>query len=218
MKNTAVLEMINNGEIDTLKSLLQDEIYKDSLKGNPGVEKRYKAMEQYIKAATNWTAKVREDFHKPCKVNVHGEEYYSFIDGYSIVLTKESIGQIQEYDNSENTYLKVEKMVTFDGMMEKINVNKILAEAKSKGYKWKKTELGDNGNFNYVFKYKDGYFKIGLFDMAYSIIDDGKEAEVYYISNRSPLTIRTSVGIAVILPVNDKDGDIEIHKNVVYVG
>ena len=34
MKNTVILEMINNGEIEELKNLLQDEIYNDSLKGN----------------------------------------------------------------------------------------------------------------------------------------------------------------------------------------
>ena len=32
MKNTVILEMINNGEIKELKNLLQDEIYNDSLK------------------------------------------------------------------------------------------------------------------------------------------------------------------------------------------
>lgn len=39
MKNTAILEMINNGEIEELKNLLQDEIYNDSLKGNGTAKK-----------------------------------------------------------------------------------------------------------------------------------------------------------------------------------
>ena len=34
MKNTKVLEMLNNGQIEELKALLQDEIFADSLKGN----------------------------------------------------------------------------------------------------------------------------------------------------------------------------------------
>ena len=34
MQNTKVLEMINNGQIEELKALLQDEIFTDSLKGN----------------------------------------------------------------------------------------------------------------------------------------------------------------------------------------
>ena len=33
MQNTKVLEMINNGQIEELKTLLQDEIFTDSLKG-----------------------------------------------------------------------------------------------------------------------------------------------------------------------------------------
>lgn len=32
MKNTKVLELLNNGEIEELKRMLQDEIYQDSLK------------------------------------------------------------------------------------------------------------------------------------------------------------------------------------------
>ena len=32
MKNTRVLEMLNNGEIEELRKLLEDEVYQDSLK------------------------------------------------------------------------------------------------------------------------------------------------------------------------------------------
>ena len=214
MKNTLVLEMINNGEIEELKALLQNEIYTDSLKGNGDSKKRYKAMERYIKAATNWTAPHNNMMHESCKVTVRGEDYYCFLDGFNIALTTEPIGQIPEYDNSKDTYFKVDKMITFDGTMERLNLNSILAEAKSKGYKWKKSELGNNGDFKYLFKYKDGYFKIGLLDMAYSIVNDGEEAEVYYINNKTPITIKTSVGIALVLPVNAKD---DIEKNHVVI-
>ena len=44
MQNTKVLEMINNGQIEELKSLLQDEIFTDSLKGDGNAKKRYSAM------------------------------------------------------------------------------------------------------------------------------------------------------------------------------
>ena len=82
---------------------------------------------------------------------------------------------------------------------------------------WKKSELGYDENFNYIFKYKDGYFKVGILDITYSIIYDGEDAEIYYINNKAPLTIKTSAGISVILPVNDKNGDIESRKNIIYV-
>ena len=49
MQNTKVLEMINNGQIEELKALLQDEIFADSLKGNGNAKKRYSAMKRYFK-------------------------------------------------------------------------------------------------------------------------------------------------------------------------
>lgn len=47
MKNTKILEMINNGEIEELKQILSSEIYADSLKGNRTTKKRYAAMKRY---------------------------------------------------------------------------------------------------------------------------------------------------------------------------
>lgn len=36
MQNTKILEMIDNGQIAELKALIQDEIFTDKLKKNPG--------------------------------------------------------------------------------------------------------------------------------------------------------------------------------------
>ena len=47
MKNTKVLEMLNSGQIEELKALLQDEIFTESLKGN-GNEYRYKYMLSFM--------------------------------------------------------------------------------------------------------------------------------------------------------------------------
>lgn len=201
MKNTKVLEMINNGEIEELKNILQDEIYNDSLKGNGTAKKRYATMKRYFK----YPMKNDQKLQMPCKdITVHGEKYNSFIDGYTLVLTTESIGELESYDNSKNTYFDVGKMVDFSlaKSVEEIDLNVILAEAKSKGYKYKKTEIGTGNDFQYVFKYKDGYFKVGLLDQAFSIIDDGNKAEVYYTNEISPLLIKTSIGIALVLPFN----------------
>ena len=63
MKNTVILEMINNGEIEELKNLLQDEIYNDSLKGNGTAKKRYAAMKRYFKYPTQNNPALQ----KPCK-------------------------------------------------------------------------------------------------------------------------------------------------------
>ena len=201
MNNTVILEMINNGEIKELKNLLQDEIYNDSLKGNGTAKKRYAAMKRYFKYPTQNNPALQ----KPCKdVTVHGEKYNSFIDGYTLVLTTESLGEMESYDNSNNTYFKLDSMVDFSlaKSIEKIDLNTILAEAKAKGYKYKKSEIGQCQDFQYCFKYKEGYFKVGLLDQAFSIIDDGKEAEVYYMGAKGLLFIKTSIGIAGILPFN----------------
>ena len=201
MKNTVILEMINNGEIEELKKLLQDESDNDSLKGNGTAKKRYAAMQRYFK----YPMQNNPALQKPCKdVTVHGEKYNSFIDGYTLVLTTESLGEMESYDNSNNTYFKLDSMVDFSlaKSVEEIDLNTILAEAKAKGYKYKKSEIGQCQDFQYCFKYKEGYFKVGLLDQAYSIIDDGKEAEVYYMGAKGLLFIKTSIGITGILPFN----------------
>ena len=215
MKNTVILEMINNGEIEELKNLLQDEIYNDSLKGNGTAKKRYAAMKRYFK----YPMQNNPALQMPCKdITVHGETYNSFVDGYTLVLTTESIGELESYDNSKNTYFDVGKMVDFSlaKSTEEMDLNTILAEAKAKGYKYKKTEIGIGQDFQYVFKYKDGYFKVGLLDQAFSIINDGEKAEVYYTGSKSLLLIKTSIGIAGILPFNPKP-DTEEKKTIIHV-
>ena len=215
MKNTVILEMINNGEIEELKNLLQDEIYNDSLKGNGTAKKRYAAMKRYFKYPTQNNPALQ----KPCKdVTVHGKKYNSFIDGCTLVLTTESIGEMESYDNSKNTYFKLDSMVDFSlaKSVEEMDLNTILAEAKAKGYKYKKSEIEIGQDFQYVFKYKEGYFKVGLLDKAFSIIDDGKEAEVYYNGAKGLLFIKTSIGIAGILPFNPMV-NVEEKKTVIHV-
>lgn len=215
MQNTKVLEMINDGQIEALKALLQDEIFTDSLKGNKNAKKRYAAMKRYFK----YPMQNNPVLQMPCKdIVVHGEKYNSFTDGYTLVLTTESIGELESYDNSKNTYFKLESMVDFSlaKSIEEIDLNKILTEAKSKGYKYKKSEIGIGQDFQYIFKYKDGYFKVGLLDQAFSIINDGEKAEVYYTGAKSLLLIKTTIGIAGILPFNPKT-DVKEKKRVIYV-
>ena len=201
MQNTKVLEMINNGQIEELKTLLQDEIFTDSLKGNGNAKKRYSAMKRYFKYSDNTNKALK----LPCKdIEVSGNTYNSFVDGYTLVLTTESIGEMESYDNTSGSYLKIASMLNLSDAksIDNFDVNTILAEAKAKGYKYKKSEIGQHHDFQYCFKYKDGYFKVGLLDKAFSIIDDGKEAEVYYNGAKGLLFIKTSIGIAGILPFN----------------
>ena len=80
MQNTKVLEMINNGQIEELKALLQDEIFTDSLKGNGNAKKRYSAMKKYF---TYTKSNGNKALEKPCVIDFEGQKHTSFINGYS---------------------------------------------------------------------------------------------------------------------------------------
>lgn len=212
MKNTTVLEMINNGELEELKKLLMEEIYKDSLKSDSNAKTRYSAMKRFFKYVTS----PNESCMKPCKdVNVYGTNYNSFCDGLCFALTNESIDTMECYDNSNGTYLNIERLVNFNNAqyVEEINLNKTLAEAKSKGYKFSKSEYGTK-DFHYAIKYKESYYNVLLIDKAYSIINDGESAKVYYFGRLAPMLIETNVGIAGICPFK-ADNDVEEKKIIV---
>ncbi len=205
MQNAKILEMLNNGQVEELKTLIQEEIFTEGLKIKPGAKQRYAAMKKYfsyIKGNGNKACTM------PCVIDFMGEKYTSFVNGYSIALTTETSGEMELFKDP-NKYLNVEKMIVFDGEEKEIDFNKIIAEAKSKGYKLKRSEIEQNGNFKYVFYYDDAYFKIGLLDATYSIINDGEKARVWHPGNNkrvSPIIIKNSLGVCVVLPFNyDKE-------------
>lgn len=204
MRSVKVLEMLNNGKIDELKSKLQNEIYADSLKGKPNAKKRYTAMKKYF----SYTNHSRECCQKPCKIKFEGKDYISFTNSWSLVLTTEDTGEIELFDNKDNKYPDVTQLLRFDGVKRKVNFREIFAEARSRGYKLTKTEIGPG--FQYMIKYDGTYYKIGLLEASYNMIDDGEAAMVYHPDGkRRPLTIQTSVGICMIMPVFIKDVDEE---------
>ena len=210
MRNAKILEMINNGKIEDLKAMLQDEIYEESLKVKPNAKKRYMAMNKYF----SYTDSTRDALQKPCVVEYEGEKRTSFCNSYSLALTRESTGEIELFDESNGTYPDVTRLIRFDGKEEKIDISRVIAEAKSKGYKLKKSEVGYG--YEYLMNYGGSYFKIGLVDMTYGIINNGSEATVYHKEGpNNPLTITTDIGIAFIMPVRydsdpEEDGKIVI--------
>ena len=200
MQNTKILEMLNDGRIEELKTMIQEEIFTDILKSKPGAKQRYAAMKKYFSYVKN----NNKALEKPCVIDFNGEEYTSFVNGYSIALTKESSGEMELFGDSGN-YLNVGKMVVFDGEEKEIDFNTIIAEAKSKGYKLKKSEVEQGDDFKYIFHYDNAYFKVGLLDSTYSIINDGKKAIVWHPGNRkehSPIIIKNDIGLCVVLPFN----------------
>ena len=200
MQNAKILEMINNGEIEKLKSLIQEEIFTEELKSKSGAKQRYTAMKKYFSYVKN----VNTTLTMPCVIDFKGETYTSFINGYSIALTTESSGEMEVFKEPDK-YLNVKKMIVFDGEEKEIDFNKIIAEAKSKGYKLKKSEVEAGDNFKYVLHYDNAYFKIGLLDATYSIINDEGKATVWHPGDRkknSPIVIKNDIGICLVLPFN----------------
>ena len=192
--------MLNDGRIEELKKSIQEEIFTEELKNKPGAKQRYAAMKKYF----SYIKSPNLACTMPCVIDFYGEKYTSFINGYSIALTKESSGEMKLFENPEK-YLDVKKMIVFDGEEKKIDFNAIIVEAKSKGYRIKRSEVEQNGDFKYIFHYDGAYFKVGLLDCTYNIINDGEKATVWrstYNKRVSPIFIKNSLGLCVILPFN----------------
>lgn len=204
MNNKYILEMLENGKIEELKKTVQDEIYQKELSYIPGAKQRYSAMKRYFKHANG----ANKACLLPCKdVRLPDGIYNCFTDGYTFACTTESIGDLESFDKSEGNYLDIGGIINYSGDMELLDLNEVLAEAKSKGYKYKKSEIGNDKSFQYGFKYRDGYYKVGLLDQAFSIVNDGNKAEVYYSGAKGVLYIKTGIGVCGILPFDPNNTD-----------
>lgn len=193
MKSSKVLEMLEQNRIEDLKVELKDEIFTESLKKKPDAKKRYAAMKRYLKTISE----ARPILTKPCPVEFEGEMYNSFTNSYSLVLTTENCGEIAMCDEPER-YPDVARLIPIDGEVGEIDFNKVLAEAKSKGYKYTKTAIHNN---DYLMLYKGGYFRMALVDITYGVIADGQKTDVYFNGKHSPITIKNDLGIGIILPI-----------------
>lgn len=193
MRSTKVLEMLNSGKIEQLKAELQDEIYAESLKGNASAKKRYTAMKRYLKTISE----SRPILTKPCEVEFEGTKYNSFTNSYSLALTTDPCGEL-EMCSEPDRYPDVTRLIPSGGEEGKIDFNKVLAEAKSKGYKYTKTAIHNN---DYLMHYKEAYFRMALIDITYGILDDGQEAEVQYFGKHRPISIKTDIGVGIVLPI-----------------
>lgn len=197
MKSSKVLEMLHQNRIEELKQELQDEIFTESLKGKPNAKKRYAAMKKYLKTISE----SRPILTKPCAIEFEGKLYNAFTNSYSLVLTTETCGEIEMCDEPDR-YPDITRLISFNGDEGKIDFNKVLAEAKSKGYKYSKNSIYKN---DYLMFFKGAYFRIALIDITYGIVDDGTEVEVYGNGANRPITIQNDIGIAMIMPVRMED-------------
>lgn len=203
MNNKYILKMLEDGKIEELKKTVQDEIYQKELNNIPGAKQRYAAMKRYFKFANDknvFTCKPKQIEGLSC-----------FVDGLTAVRTKESLNDIPQYDDSDIPYIDLNGIMNLESVSdytEEINFNEVLAEAKAGGYKFKKNEIIQGDGFTTVFFYNGAYFKVGLLDQAFSIINDGEKATVYSTGRAiSPIKIVTSIGECVLMPVKPKDTD-----------
>lgn len=204
MNNTKILEMLENGQIEDLKTAIKQEIYTDSLKGKSGAKERYKAMLRFVKYNRYHEFTNKEGLTKPKKIN---EKYY-FTNGHCIVETIDNIGEIQAFsEETDGKFVDIESVIKEAGMQESIlvDIKAVLSRAKAEGYKFTSRLLSGTGfnnlNGKFLIKFNDTYINVALLDYAYSVIDDGKPAEVEYISQYGGIWITTSVGRAIVLPI-----------------
>ena len=202
MKNTIVLDMLRKGQVDEVIRMLEDEIYQQSLDVKPGAKKRYAAMKKYFA----YHQAVRECLQKPCVIEFESKTYTCFTNSWSLVLTTEDTGEIELFDEANGKYPDVARLFRFDGIKKKIDFNKVIAEAKSKGYRLTKKEVGPG--FKYLMHYDGGYYKIGLLDATYGIINDGEIVMTYHPDGeKQPLTFQNDIGFGIVMPVFMHDGE-----------
>lgn len=134
MRNTKILEMLENGQVAELKAIIRDEIYRDGIKNSPSALQRHSAMKNYFKYVRSGNPMLT----MPCMVSYRGEKYTAFTNGMSLVLTREECGAMELF-NGRGNYLDVEKTMPPDWDRDgvSINLNLPLAIAKSRGYKIK---------------------------------------------------------------------------------
>lgn len=209
MQNHKILEMINQGRIEELKEILRDEIYQDALKTKHGCNRRYSAMKKYF----GYVKTTRAVCSKPSIIEFEGGTVTSFCNSYSLALTSEPCGGIELFTDADGNYPNVGRLVNREGEPRPLDIRKVIAEAKGKGYRLTKSEV--NGN-HFMMHYNGAYFRLGLIDATYSIIDDGEIAIAYHNGNKvSPIVLENDIGICLILPVKCDGGVIENSDTII---
>lgn len=169
---------------------------------------RISAMKRFYKYSSQPQMYCRYPYAK-AKLCVDGIEntYNVFFSPYCFVIAKEDIGGMEIWkatkDESKFPLKGIQKLL--DGLdlanAEYIDVHNVVDQARARGYRYKANELNGSDEFKYLWKYKDGFVKMGILDQAFKIIDDNEKAKVYYNSFNRPIFIETSLGICCVLPV-----------------
>lgn len=199
MKPGEILEMLDEGRIEELKSRMKEEVKLEEVKNIPGGNARYKAMKEFYKHVKD----EREYLSYALELTIGGEPYHAIYDPYSIAFTKESIGTIPVYHKWDAPDIQKFLAVSVgDSPILTVDMEKILSDAKKQGYRHtvKEMQYGKGGRF-----YLEGtqsFFKLGFVDKVFSIINDGNPARVFEVPKL--MYIKTSLGMAVVLGLTEE--------------
>lgn len=93
---------------------------------------------------------------------------------------------------------------TLDGLELKenkksVDINEIIKKAKKLGYRYSKAAATPT---YHCLNYEGNYYDIKLIDMAYRIINDGKNVWIYHNNDKqfNPMVMKNHIGICVIMP------------------
>lgn len=171
-------------------------------------KKRISAMNRFIKY--NKAAATHPDLAHPIKLN---DKIY-FVNAISMVEVNTVPDDITLYDKEKDGEPSINIMsymnFTTETYDEMLNINAILDKAKNAGYKFTKKYLND---FAYksnkvVILFDDIYINPALLELAYSIINDHKDAYVELMPDNKGIRVITSLGKALVLPciITNLDG------------
>lgn len=206
MNDINLLEMLNQGRIEEAKQLLKESIYEAELKCRSGARSRYRAMKKYF----TYNKSSRACLSKPCVgIEFEGETYTSFTNSWSLIFTKEDVGTINIFNEEEDgVYPNITRSMRIGTKRGSIDIHDIKAIAKSEGYKLTRSEV--SGVANYLLSFDDTYYKLGLIDSSFAIIDDGEPAEIYKEDGEfKPILLKTSIGYCLVLPVKYTAGHLD---------
>lgn len=209
MKAEQTLKMLEENKIEELKKMLRDEIAENSLRISKSEKRRFSAMKKYFEYAKKRI--YNPVCQKPSMLTFEGKTWTALTNGQSVVLTKESCAPMETIP--PEMYVKLQKMIAKKGRAVSVDIGKAIAVAKSLGYKISGKEVVGSGyDFNYAFYYDGAYYKVGLVDATYAVLDAGTECIVYHEEGqkKQPIVIENEIGIAIILPFY-YDGDRLLH-------
>jgi hypothetical protein len=136
MKAETVLKYLEENDLEGLRFRVKSEMYKNGLSVTG--KQRLSAMKKYTETPTKYTKPLpRQHLERPKLIEYKNEEYYSFLNGSSLVFTKEQPNGIPPQDE-ERPYLNV------TGLMDGINSCEYVGDfnfaqhkvdAKIEGYK-----------------------------------------------------------------------------------